>query len=49
MNREEKIEYIKNTDLIKTMWNKDEIENIPNLTEEELTEIITEIKEYYAE
>jgi hypothetical protein len=49
MNREEKIEYIKSDWWLNEMWNSDEIERVGELTDEELNEIIKEIKEYYEE
>tara|TARA_R110000744_G_scaffold133606_1_gene242072 strand:- start:1682 stop:1828 length:147 start_codon:yes stop_codon:yes gene_type:complete len=47
MSREEKIEYIKKDVYLNEMWNADEIENVGELTDDELNEIIEEIKEYY--
>ena len=47
--RKENIDYLQNDYGLKELWNENEYDNIPNLTNEQLNELVEERKDFYAE
>lgn len=47
--RDKNIEYLINDFGLNELWNEDEFKNIPNLTDQELQELVNERKDFYNE
>lgn len=47
--RAKNIEYLQNDFCLKELWNEDEFDNIPNLSNEHLVELVNERKDFYNE